>query len=74
MKIVQIERLIDTGTFSQTADWRKIEEHIFQAIRSIEWPPNSGSFTLRNESGKKRGQGSGVKPIKQACMQKLKSF
>lgn len=74
MKIVQIERIIDAGTFSQTTDWRNIEEHIFQAIKSIEWPPGSGSFTLLNESGKKRGQGSGVKPIKQACMQKLKSF
>lgn len=74
MKIVQIERIIDTGTFSQTEDWKIIEEHIFQAIQSIEWPPGSGSFTLFDESGRKRGQGSGVKPIKQACMQKLKSF
>ena len=74
MKIVQIERLIDAGSFSQTADWQTIERHLDQAIRSIEWPPGSGSFTLFNESGKKRGQGSGVKPIKQACMQKLKSF
>jgi len=68
MKIVQIERLIDAGTFSQTTDWRKIEEHISQAIKSIEWPPDSGSFTLRNESGKKRGKGSDVTPVKKACM------
>ncbi len=74
MKIVQIERIIDAGTFSQTETWRKIEDHILQAIRSIEWPPGSGSFILFDEPGKKRGQGSGVKPIKQACMQKLKSF
>ncbi|MBA4396080.1 MAG: hypothetical protein C0394_01630 [Syntrophus sp. (in: bacteria)] len=74
MKIVQIERIIDKGTFSQTEDWKIIEEHIFKAIHSIEWPPGSGSFTLFDESGKKRGQGSGVKPIKQACMQRLKSF
>ena len=74
MNIAQIERIIDAGTFSQTEDWKTIEEQIFQAIQSIEWPPGSGSFTLFDESGKKRGQGSGVKPIKQACMQKLKSF
>ncbi len=74
MKIAQIERIIDAGNFSKTKEWQTIEEHIFQAIRSIEWPPGSRSFTLFNESGKKRGQGSGVKPIKQACMQKLKSF
>ncbi|OPY06471.1 MAG: Type-2 restriction enzyme BamHI [Syntrophus sp. PtaB.Bin001] len=74
MKIVQIERIIDAGNFSHTEEWRTIEKQIFQAIRSIEWPPGSGSFTLFDEPGKKRGQGSGVKPIKQACMQKLKSF
>ncbi|MDP2643714.1 MAG: hypothetical protein Q8P24_02125 [Desulfobacterales bacterium] len=73
MKIIQSERIIDAGAFSQSADWHKIEEHIFQAIRSIEWPPGSGSFTLLKESGKKRGQGSGVTPIKKACMQKLQS-
>lgn len=74
MKIIQSERLIDTGPFSKSTDWQKIEGHIFQAIKSIEWPPDSGSFTLRKESGKKRGQGSGVTPIKIACMQKLQSF
>lgn len=39
----------------------------------VEWPPGSGSFTLHDESGKKRGEGSGVKPIKAACMQHLKN-
>jgi len=74
MKIVQIERIIDSGPFSQSADWKKIEEHILHAIQSVEWPPDSGSFTLFDEPGKKRGQGSGVKPIKEACMHKLESF
>jgi len=74
MKIVQTERIIDSGPFSQSFDWEKIEEYIRQAILSIEWPPDSGSFTLFDESGKKRGQGSGVKPIKEDCMQKLGSF
>jgi hypothetical protein len=74
MKIIHIERIIDAGTFSRTETWRTIETQIFQAIRSIEWPKGSGSFTLHDESGKKRGQGSGVKPIKTACMQTLKSI
>lgn len=74
MKIIQSERIIDAGLFSQSADWQKIEGQIFQAIKSIEWPLGSGSFTLRKESGKKRGQGSGVTPIKKACMRKLQSF
>lgn len=74
MKIVQLERLIDAGGFSNTEQWKTIENHIMQAIKSIQWPPGSGSFTLFDQSGKARGQGSGVKPIKDACMSRLKSF
>jgi hypothetical protein len=74
MKIIRIERLIDVGEFSASSEWKTIESHIMSAIRSIQWPPNSGSFTLRDELGKKRGEGSRVEPIKDACMQYLKSL
>jgi hypothetical protein len=74
MKIVISERLIDAGSFSGTNDWKIIEEQIIKAIKAIEWPPGSGSFTLFDQSGKKRGQGSGVKPIKDTCMNHLKSL
>ena len=74
MKIVQVERLIDTGGFSDTKQWKTINNHITKAIQSIEWPPGSGSFTLYPQSGKKRGEGNGVKPIKEACMLHLKSL
>lgn len=74
MKFVKIEALVDKGDFSKSDDWKKIETEIKQAIASIEWPPGSGSFTIYEQSGKKRGEGSGVKPIKDACMKKLKEF
>jgi hypothetical protein len=74
MKIVEVERLIDVGGFSSTEEWKTLETHIRQAIQRIEWPPGSGSFTLYDESGKERGQGSGVKPIKDLCMKHLKSL
>lgn len=74
MKIIRIERLINVGEFSSSQDWKLIESNIVSAIRSIQWPPGSGSFSLRDESGKKRGEGSGVKLIKEACMQHLKSL
>jgi hypothetical protein len=54
MKIVHVERLIDEGGISSAPDWRKVEQDIRQAIASIEWPPNSGSFTLypgKHENG-----------------------
>jgi Restriction endonuclease BamHI len=71
MKIVRIERIIDAGKFSQSQQWLTVQQHITQAIKSIEWPPGTGSFTLHDQLGKKRGEGSGVKPIKDACMLKL---
>lgn len=74
MRIMRVERLIDEGKFSSSQEWKKIESDIVSAIQSIQWPPHSGSFTLRDEPGKKRGQGSGVKPIKNACMQHLISL
>lgn len=74
MKIVRVERLIDAGGFSATKEWRTIESHIMQAIKAVQWPPGSGTFTLYDEAGKARGKGSGVKPIKDACMLHLKSL
>ena len=74
MKIVQIEPIIDAGEFSHSDEWKRLRGQITQAIKSVQWPPGSGSFTLYDEPGKKRGKGSGVKPIKQACMNKLESL
>jgi hypothetical protein len=74
MKIIKVQRLIDAGEFSGTRVWETIERHIFEAIRAIQWPPGSGSFILYDEPGKGRGKGSGVKPIKEACMTRLNSL
>jgi hypothetical protein len=68
MKIVQIERLLDEGSTSSTLEWQKVERDIFDAIATIEWPPDSGSFTLYPEK-----HGNGVVPIKEACMIHLES-
>jgi len=74
MKIIKRERLIDAGDFSSSKEWKIIDDHIRKAIQSIEWPVGSASFTLFDEPGKGRGKGSGVKPIKDACMHRLKSL
>ena len=71
MKIVYTETLIDAGKFSDSPEWDRIHSQIIEAIKSVEWPPGSGTFTLYDQHGKKRGEGSGVKPIKEACMKKL---
>jgi len=71
MKIIRTEVLIDAGGFSASPAWTEVQEQITEAIHSVEWPPGSGSFTLHDEPGKKRGEGNGVKPIKNACMRHL---
>jgi len=73
MKIVNLEYVINVGTFGKSPDWERIRGQIFEGIKQIQWPPGSGAFALLEQSGKKRGQGSGVKPIKEACMLHLKS-
>jgi hypothetical protein len=72
MKIVRTEILLDAGGVGKSVEWTRRYEEICKAIKTIEWPPGSGSFTLYDESGKKRGMGNGVKPIKVACMSLLK--
>jgi len=74
MKLVGMEVLIDKGRFSSTRQWKKIHSQIKDSIKAIEWPPGSGSFTIYKQSGKKRGEGSGVKPIKEAFVAKLESY
>jgi hypothetical protein len=41
------------------------------AITSIRWPPGAASFTIHAESGKKRGMGNGVVPIKTVFVEQL---
>lgn len=72
MKVVQTEYLIKTGAFPASPEWKSIEEDIQRAIKAIVWPEGKRLFTIFPESGKKRGKGNGVKPIKDAFCLKLK--
>lgn len=74
MKIIAIEPLINIGSFRKTPEWQKIEDHIIRSIKLIEWPPGAGCFTLHDQSGKRRGEGNGVTPIKTSFMKKLESL
>jgi hypothetical protein len=73
VKVVEYHDLLNESLF-QTSDtliqaWHEIEV----AINATDWPHGSGTFTIYPESGKKRGQGNGVKPIKLPCMSSLKA-
>jgi hypothetical protein len=72
MKIVAWETLIDNN-FSTTAAFNVVQTHIRDAISLIRWPPGNSVFAIRPESGKKRGEGNGVAPIKKAFIAHLQS-
>jgi hypothetical protein len=73
MKIVDEITLISKGSFSQSATLQSSLTQIRDAIATISWPVGAEGFYLDPSSkGKGRGQGNGVKPIKEACMTYLK--
>jgi len=71
MKIPHTETLIHRGPFAISEEWHSIKEKILTAVKLVDWPPGSGSFTIYPQSGKKRGEGNGVKPIKDAAIKYL---
>lgn len=68
MKIVATHELIARGQFAASEEWREIRETIHDAVRAVVWPPGSDIFTIYPQSGKKRGEGNGVTPIKDAAV------
>ncbi len=71
MKIIQVETLIAAGAFAQSPRWRAIRKGLHEAVIAVDWPPGSGAFTIYPESGKKRGEGNGVTPIKDGLIHRL---
>jgi hypothetical protein len=74
MKIVEQWDILSVGNIAKSKVWRKACSDIETAILSTDWPHGSGKFTIYPESGKKTGQGNGVLPIKEPCIQKLKEL
>lgn len=71
MKIVQIETLISAGDFANSEEWGRIRLGLHESVAATDWPPGSGTFTIYPQSGKRRGEGNGVKPIKNECIRRL---
>ncbi len=74
MKYVRLEILFKSDSFISSEEWKTIHQHIRSAIEAVKWPQGSSEFLLYPESGKKRGLGSGVKPIKTAFVNKLRDL
>lgn len=74
MKITERCDIILNGRFPRSPEWQSACEDVEEAILATDWPHGSGTFTIYPESGKKRGEGNGVKPIKKPCLEKLESL
>ena len=73
MKIAEVVQVVGRGQYLGSDDWEQMRKRVDKAIERVEWPCGSGSFTIYPESGKKRGQGNGVKPIKTSFLADLKA-
>jgi hypothetical protein len=73
MKIVKVYTLKSRGAYANSDHWRATRNQIHDAIRRCEWPIGSGSFTIYPESGKARGKGNGVRPIRNRFVGSLRA-
>lgn len=73
MKIVEVHDILNPQIFTQSKSLMKAWDDVETAVRAVDWPHGSGKFSIYPESGKKRGEGNGVDPIKIPCIQLLKN-
>jgi hypothetical protein len=72
MKIVEYHDVLNHQLFNESNELISAWQEIRSAILATDWPHGSGSFTIYPESGKKSGEGNGVKPIKIPCIESLR--
>lgn len=64
MKISKIETIYAQTEVINSSLYIEKRQSVIDAIQQIDWPKGTGKFSIYPESGKKRGQGNGVKAIK----------
>jgi hypothetical protein len=74
MKIVDTYDILSVGMFSESEEWRIACKQVKESIQAVDWPHGSGKFTIYPQSGKKRGEGNGVVPIKKPCIEYLERY
>ncbi|EKD63029.1 MAG: Restriction endonuclease BamHI [uncultured bacterium] len=73
MKIIHQQYIVKKGKLAESEEIKEIQREIAAAVKAIVWPENRDGFYLNPGSkGKGRGEGNGVKPIKDACITYLK--
>jgi hypothetical protein len=64
LRFIELVFLVDKGRFSTSVVWNRILSDLRESIEAVEWPTGSGRFILFDDTGRGRGQGNGVVPIK----------
>jgi hypothetical protein len=74
VKIVHVETILSCGRYAKSRHWAETRNAIHEAVRRCAWPPGSKKFTIHPQSGKKRGEGNGVVPIKNEFIKHLRKL
>jgi hypothetical protein len=72
MKIVHVETVLSCGPYAKSKHWAQTRKALHTAIKKCAWPPGSRAFTIYPESGKRRGEGNGVGPIRLEFVKELR--
>ncbi|MFM6454083.1 MAG: restriction endonuclease [Planktothrix sp.] len=64
MKIPKIRVLSNSSEIFNNPIYIQAKKQVENAIQQVDWPLGTGTFSIYPESGKKKGEGNGVKPIK----------
>ena len=71
MKISTEISVINAGGVLQSRSCQNALAEIRAATAAVKWPADSPDFQIFPESGKKRGEGSGVRPIRDMFVEQL---
>lgn len=74
MKIVHVETIFSCGSYASSEHWAHTRKSLHAAAKRCTWPPGSKKFTIYPQSGKKRGEGNGVVPIRAEFIKQLRNL
>ncbi len=74
MKIIEEIDLINVSGAKSNPGIAKALREVRKAIKGIVWPTGSRQFTIHPESGKRSGEGNGVRPIRDAFVLNLQNL
>ncbi len=66
--------LISRGNVETSWSCRDALTEVREAISLVTWPPDAPDFRIYPESGKKRGEGSGVRPVRDMFVERLEDL